>query len=149
MVFDKVYNKEHKVLFFAQLHLRKTVDYVQFEKNFHYRKDWKKMNGYFTDEQTMREIVEAVGKTAAATCISAILGAVVHSLVSTKATEVIVEQGIPTEIYTIGKRDEPSAVYISTRRSKTDLKPALFFGAVFLGCKYFLDYRDKNIANVK
>lgn len=108
------------------------------------------MSGYYMDEQSLREIIEMVGKTAAAACISAALNVAVTNLVTTRATKIVVEDGIPAALYTLdGGKKKPSAVFISTKRSRADIKPVLFFGAVFLGCKYFLDYREKNISNVK
>lgn len=108
------------------------------------------MSSYYVDEQTLREVVELVGKTAAAACVSAFLSEVVlKSMINARPTKIVVEDGIPAALYTIGKNDKPAAVYVSTRRSKVDWKPVLFFGAVFAGCKYFLDHREKNVANVK
>lgn len=102
------------------------------------------------DEQALREIVELVGKTAAAACVSAFLSEVVlKTIISARPTKIVVENGIPAALYTINGKDGPSAVYVSSRRSRTDWKPVLFFGAVFAGCKYFLDYREKNVPNVK
>lgn len=108
------------------------------------------MNSYYVDEQTLREVIEAVGKTAAAACISSFLGGVVlNTLVSVKPTKVLVENGIPACIYTIGEKDAPRAVYVSSHRSRADWRPVIFFGAVFAACKYILDYRDKNVPNVQ
>lgn len=108
------------------------------------------MSGYYMDEQTLREVVELVGKTAAAACVSAFLSEVVlKGLVSVRPTKIIVENGIPAALYTVDSKKGPAAVYVSAHRSVTDWRPVLFFAAVFAGCKYFLDYRDKNVANVK
>ncbi len=108
------------------------------------------MNGYFTDEQTLREIVELVGKTAAAACLSSFFSEVVlKSLISARPTEIIIEKGVPAVLYTADSKKGPAAVYVSSKKSVTDWRPVLFFAALFAGCKYFLDYREKNIANVK
>ena len=102
-------------------------------------------NGYYVDEQTLREVIETVGKTAAAACISAFLSDVVlRALISSRPTKIVVEA-----LYTIGEHDKPKAVYVSSRRSRVDWRPVIFFGAVFAGCKYILDLREKNIANIK
>ena len=106
------------------------------------------MPGYYCDEQTLREVIEAVGKTAAAACISSLLGVILSSAVNTKPTKILVEDGVPAALYTIGKNDKPSVVYVSARNQKADWKPVIFFGAVFAGCKLILDHREKNIANV-
>lgn len=107
-------------------------------------------NGYYVDEQTLREVIETVGKTAAAACISAFLSDVVlRALISSRPTKIVVEDGIPAALYTIGEHDKPKAVYVSSRRSRVDWRPVIFFGAVFVGCKYILDSREKNIANIK
>ncbi|MBP1547255.1 MAG: hypothetical protein J6A37_11740 [Oscillospiraceae bacterium] len=106
--------------------------------------------GYYVDEQSLREIIELVGKTAAAACISSFLSEVVlKAAVNARPTKIVVENGIPAALYTIGEKDGPRAVFVSSRRSKVDWKPVLFFGAVFAGCKYILDYREKNVANVR
>ncbi|MCM1523034.1 MAG: hypothetical protein NC120_01135 [Ruminococcus sp.] len=108
------------------------------------------MNGYYIDEQTLREVIETVGKTAAAACISAFLSEVVlRTIVSPHPTKIIVEDGIPATLYTIGAKDKQAAVYVSSKSSRADWKPVIFFGAVFGLCKYILDYREKNISNVK
>ncbi len=108
------------------------------------------MSRYYADEQTLREIIELVGKTAAAACISAFLSEVVlKTIVSARPTKIVVENGIPAALYTINGSDGPKAVYVTSRRSKADWKPVLFFGAVFAGCKYILEYREKNVPNVK
>lgn len=108
------------------------------------------MNGYYVDEQTLREVIEAVGKAAAAACVSSFLSDVVfRALVSSRPTKIVVEDGIPAALYTIGSKDGPKAVYVSSKRSKADWRPVIFFGAVFAGCKLILDSREKNIANVK
>ena len=61
------------------------------------------MNKYYVDEQTLREVVEMVGKTAAAACISSFLGGVVLStLVNPQPTKIVVENGVPANIYTVG-----------------------------------------------
>lgn len=106
------------------------------------------MNGYFADEQTLREVIAAVGKTAAAACVTSLLTAVLNTAVNKRPTQIIVENGIPATLYTIGKNDKPAAVYVSTKRSDPDWKPVIFFGAVFAGCKLFLDNREKNVANI-
>lgn len=108
------------------------------------------MNGYFMDEQTLREVVESVGKTAAAACVTSFLsGVLLKKLVSVRPTEILVEDGVPAALYTIGSKDSPRAVYVSSKKYQTDWKPVIFFGLVFAGCKYFLDYRDKNVANIR
>ncbi|MBQ5316199.1 MAG: hypothetical protein J6I96_01465 [Oscillospiraceae bacterium] len=107
-------------------------------------------NNYFADEQTLRRILETVGTTAAAACLTAVLSDVIlRSLVSVRPTRINVENGVPAELYAIGKNDYPTDVYVSTKRSQADLRPALFFAAVFVGCKLILENREKNIANVK
>ncbi|MBS1403939.1 MAG: hypothetical protein HPZ99_02660, partial [Oscillospiraceae bacterium] len=51
-------------------------------------------NGYYVDEQTLREVIETVGKTAAAACISAFLSDVVlRALISSRPTKIVVEDG--------------------------------------------------------
>lgn len=108
------------------------------------------MNGYFVDEQTLRDVVETVGKTAAAACVSAFLSEVVlKALVSARPTKIVVEDGIPAALYTIGANDAPKAVFVSSHKSRVDWKPVIFFGAVFVGCKYFLDQREQNVPNIK
>ena len=58
-------------------------------------------NGYYVDEQTLREVIETVGKTAAAACISAFLSDVVlRALISSRPTKIVVEDGIPAALYT-------------------------------------------------
>ena len=107
-------------------------------------------NNYFADEATLRKILETVGTTAAAACLTALLSDVVlKALVSTRPTKILVENGVPAELYAIGKNDYPSEIYVSARRSQTDLRPALFFAAVFVGCKLLLENREQNVANVK
>lgn len=106
--------------------------------------------GYYVDEQTLREVIENVGKTAAVACISAFLSDVVlRSLISARPTKIIVEDGIPAALYTIGEKDYPRAVFVSSKKSAADWRPVLFFGAVVAGCKLFLDYREKNFVNIK
>ena len=76
------------------------------------------MSSYYVDEQTLREVVELVGKTAAAACVSAFLSEVVlKSMVNARPTKIVVEDGIPAALYTIGKNDKPAAVYVSTPES--------------------------------
>lgn len=108
------------------------------------------MSRYYMDEQTLREVIETVGKTAAAACISSFLSEVVLNTLMNKApARILVENGVPAVLYTIGGKDSPHAVYVSSKRSRANWTPVIFFGAVFGLCKYILDYRDKNIANVK
>lgn len=84
-------------------------------------------NGYYVDEQTLREVIETVGKTAAAACISAFLSDVVlRALISSRPTKIVVEDGIPAALYTIGEHDKPKAVYVSSRRSRVDWRPVIF-----------------------
>lgn len=107
------------------------------------------MNKYYVDEQTLREVVEMVGKTAAAACISSFLGGVVLStLVNPQPTKIVVENGVPANIYTVGGKDAPRAVYVSSKPVRADWKPVLFFGAVFAACKFFLEYREDNVPNI-
>lgn len=106
-------------------------------------------SSYFMDEQTLREVLETVGKTAAAACISTFLSEVVlKTIISARPTEIVVENGIPAALYTVDKKNGPAAVYVSARKSRADWRPAIFFGLIFAGCKYILDYRDKNVANI-
>ena len=107
------------------------------------------MNGYYIDEQTLREVIETVGKTAAAACISSFLGGVVlTTLVNPHPTKIVVENGVPANIYAVGGKDAPRAVYVSSKPIRADWKPVFFFGAVFAACKFILDYRDKNVPNI-
>ncbi len=100
------------------------------------------------DEQTLRYIIEAAGKAAAATAAAALINAVFQTAVSVKPTKIVLEKGVPAKIYSVGTDNGPSAVYVSTKKNKADWKSVFFYGAVFLGCKYILDYREKNIANI-
>ena len=107
-------------------------------------------NNYFADELTLRRILETVGTTAAAACLTAVLSDVVlKGLVSVRPTKILVENGVPAELYAIGKNDYPSEIYVSAKRSQTDLRPALFFAAVFIGCKMILEYREQNVPNIR
>ncbi len=104
---------------------------------------------YFADEQTLRQIIESVGKTAAVAALSAVLSDVVlKGLISTAPTRITVQNGIPAELYAVGKNDYPTEVYVSAKRSSVDWRPALFFGSVFLLCKLLLEYRESNVPNV-
>lgn len=107
-------------------------------------------NNYFADEGTLRRVLEIVGTTAAAAAFTAFLSDVVlKSFVSSQPTKILVESGIPAELYAIGKNDFPSEIYVSAKRSQADWKPVLFFAAVFVGCKLMLENREKLVANVK
>lgn len=104
---------------------------------------------YFADEQTLRQIIESVGKTAAVAALSAVLSDVIlKGMVSAAPTRISVERGIPAELYAIGKNDFPTDVYVTAKRSTVDWRPAIFFGSVFLLCKLLLEYREANVANV-
>ncbi|MBQ5330934.1 MAG: hypothetical protein J6F31_06750 [Oscillospiraceae bacterium] len=106
-------------------------------------------NNYFSDEQTLRLILENVGKTAAVAALSAFLGDVVlKSMVTSAPTRFTVESGVPVELYAVGRNDYPTDVYVSSRRTHADWRPALFFASVFLVCKLVLEYREKNVPNV-
>ena len=107
-------------------------------------------NSYLADENTLRRVLETVGMTAAAAACTAFLSDVVlKSLVSSRPTKILVESGIPAELYAIGKNDIPGEIYVSTKRTQADWKPVLFFAAVFLACKMILENREKNVPNVR
>ena len=106
-------------------------------------------NNYFADEQTLRLILENVGKTAAVAALTAFLSDVVlKGIVAGAPTRITVDRGVPVELYSVGKNDFPTDVYVTAKRTGIDLRPALFFGSVFLLCKLLLEYREANFANV-
>lgn len=109
------------------------------------------MNGrYYMDEQTLRQVVEIVGRTAAAAAVSSFLAEVVlKGFISQRPTRILLESGIPATLYAVGAKDAPAEVYVSSKRDSIDWRPALFFTGVFIGCKYLLEYREKHIANVR
>lgn len=106
-------------------------------------------NNYFADENTLRQILENVGKTAAVAALSAFLGDVVlKSLIAAPPTRFTVESGVPVQLYAVGNKDYPTDVFVSAKRSNADWRPAIFFAAIFVGCKLMLEYREKNVPNV-
>lgn len=73
---------------------------------------------------------------------------IMKAVASPSPTKILVDKGVPAQLYAIGSKDKSSAVYVSTKKNGVNWKPALFFGAIAVGCWYILDYRDKNYANV-
>ncbi|MGN0666907.1 MAG: hypothetical protein ACI4KF_10325 [Huintestinicola sp.] len=108
------------------------------------------MSNYTINEQALREFVQSIGKSAAVACTMAVLSEVVlKGIINARPTKIVVENGIPAALYTIGEKDGPRAVYVSSRREKINLTPVIFFGGLYLGSKLFLEYREKNFANVR
>lgn len=106
-------------------------------------------SSYQLNEQALREFVDQIGRSAAAACAMAFLTEVVlKGIINARPTKIVVENGIPAALYTIGEKDKPKAVYVSSRRERANLAPVIFFGGLYLGSRLFLEYREKNFANV-
>jgi|GEM_PF-6965014 len=45
-----------------------------------------------------------------------------------KKTEIIVEEGIPAELTVLGKKGNPKAVYVSSKKHNLNMRGALIFG---------------------
>lgn len=100
----------------------------------------------FTDRE-IRELLETVERGAAACCISAfIFRLVLRPLFNNNATKIIVEKGVPAQLYAVGAKDKPSAVYVSSKSSSGDWYPAVFF-LLYLICRLLRTYGEKTFVD--
>lgn len=79
--------------------------------------------------ETLDDIKSALVKGA----ITAFVSAVIARIFAPKPSSIQVEEGIPTEIYTLGKRGNPKIVYVSTKKHHINLFPAIFMLAAAAG----------------
>lgn len=75
--------------------------------------------------QTLGEVRNALFRSAAIMLVTAVLA----RLFLPKPTTIVVDEGIPAQLFTLGKSDNPKAVYVTTKKNRTNILPAVFTGA--------------------
>lgn len=75
--------------------------------------------------QTLGELKTALFRSAAVMLVTAVLA----KLFLPKPTEIVIDEGIPAELITIGKKDNPKAVYVTTKKHRVNVIPALLMAA--------------------
>ena len=84
------------------------------------------------DENTkkmLREAAESFVSAAAASAAASLLAQLANAVFLPKKTEITVEGDVPAQLITLGKKNNPKAVYISTKKSRMNLMPALVLAA--------------------
>lgn len=77
--------------------------------------------------------------------VALIAASVLSFFLVPKQTEVIVDNGIPVQMMTLGGKDNPKAVYISTKKRKINPLPALFsIGAAAAAAIFKIKFDNDN-----
>ena len=102
---------------------------------------------YTPDENTqklLREAAESFVSAAAASAAASLLTQITNALFLPKKTEIIVEGDIPAQLVTLGKNGNPKAVYVSSKKGKMDLMPAILMALAAFAVHKALESEDKD-----
>lgn len=87
----------------------------------------------FTMETNISELLgqlrDALFKSTAAMLISSILS----FIIAPRQTKITVDGGIPAQLMVLGKKDDPKAVYVSTKKHSVNILPTLIMLAAAVG----------------
>lgn len=75
--------------------------------------------------QTLGELKAALFRSAAIMLVTAVLA----KLFLPKPTTIVIDEGIPAELYTVGKKGNPKAVYVTTKKHRVNVIPAVLMAA--------------------
>ncbi len=79
------------------------------------------------DLKNMSEMLGELRNTFLKGAAAMLVSSIITRLFAPKQTTIVVDDGIPTELYTLGKKDNPKAVYLSTKKHKINLVPTVLF----------------------
>ncbi|MCD7731631.1 MAG: hypothetical protein LUI05_09090 [Oscillospiraceae bacterium] len=82
---------------------------------------------------------------------AALVSAVLAKILLPKPTKIIIDEGIPAELVTIGKKDNPKAVYVSSKKHSANIAPAVILAAAAVAVSAFKKRydEDNNIINAE
>lgn len=94
-------------------------------------------------KRMMKTVLESVAAaSASAAVMSFITQVIVNGLFMPKKTKIIIDGDIPAELIALGGKKAPEAVYISSKKRSINVAPAIFFAAVAVILRKYLD--DEN-----
>ena len=103
----------------------------------------------FTPDERTEEMIRAAGESFAVSAISsaafmALSQIVRNGILAPKTTKIEIDGNVPAEILTIKGNDGPKAVYISSKRSRVNLLPALAVAAVGIIVHLAVNQKDED-----
>lgn len=91
----------------------------------------------FTPNEKTEEMIREAGESFAVSAISsaaimALSQIVRNGILAPRTTKIEIDGKVPAELLTISGKDGPKAVYISSKKSRVNLLPAIAFAALGL-----------------
>lgn len=69
---------------------------------------------------------------------------ILSRIFSPKPTKITVQEGVPAELYVLGKKDNPKAVYVSTKKYRVNLFPPFLMLVAGIAAAVFKQKFDEN-----
>ena len=103
----------------------------------------------FTPNERTEEMIREAGESFAVSAIAsaammALTQIVKNGLLAPKTTKIEIDGNVPAEIFTIKGKDGPKAVYISSKKSRVNLLPAIAVAAVGLIVHFAVNQKDED-----
>lgn len=71
------------------------------------------------------QLLDEIKNTLFKGSLAMLASAVISRLLAPKRTEIIVDNDVPAELYTVGQKDGPKAVYVTTKKHSVNLVPTI------------------------
>lgn len=95
-------------------------------------------------EYNVSETLENVKRSLILNAAIAFAAAVAAKIIQSKQTTITIDGNIPAELVALGKPDSPNFVYVSSKKAKANLFPAIFSAAAAYGVHKLKKRYDEN-----
>ncbi len=103
----------------------------------------------FTPNERTEEMIREAGESFAVSALTsaammALSQIVRNGLLAPRSTKIEIDGNVPAEILTLKGKDGPKAVYISSKKSRVNLLPAIAVAAVGLIVHFAVNQKSEN-----
>lgn len=88
--------------------------------------------------EMLRQLRDALFKSTAVMLVSSILS----FIIAPRQTKITVDGGVPAQLMVLGKKDDPKAVYVSTKKHSVNIMPTLLMLAAAVGMCFVKQHYD-------
>ncbi|MGN0695911.1 MAG: hypothetical protein ACI4J5_03990 [Oscillospiraceae bacterium] len=103
----------------------------------------------FTPDEKTEELIRAAGESFAVSALTtaammALSQIIKNGILAPRSTKIEIDGNVPAEIFTIKGNDGPKAVYISSKKSRVNLLPAIAAAAVGLIVHFAVNQKEED-----
>lgn len=99
----------------------------------------------FTMENNISEMLGQLRDTLFKSTAAMLVSSILSFIIAPRQTKITVDGGVPAQLVVLGKKDDPKAVYVSTKKHSVNILPTLLMLAAAVGmCFVKQRYDDMN-----